>query len=147
MPFVNFLIKLNFSFKPENPKFKVPKPQKTVRKPYRRAFKQAFKEAKRLKGNNFRSSTHKVIDNFMLLVLAPRIMRNMPLQTSIISDFQKFVINLADSVEKAFTSSPTHASGAKEIILNLTNQIDRVVKVLEGNGKLVLTLELKVDKN
>ena len=60
----------------------------------------------------------------------------MALQTSIIGDFKKFVTNLADSVEKAFTSSPAHATGAKEIILNLTNQIDIVLKVLEGNGKL-----------
>jgi len=86
----------------------------------------------------------------MFLVLAPRIMRNMPLQTSIISDFQKLVTNLADSVEKAFTSSPAHASGAKEIILNLANQIDKVLNVLEGNGKLkdiLLKSEFKVDKN
>ncbi|CAG9810086.1 unnamed protein product [Chironomus riparius] len=106
--------------KPESPKFKVAKPHKTTRKTYKKAVKKAFKEAKRLK------------------VLAPRIMRNMPLQTSIISDFQKIVTNLADSVEKAFASYPAYATGAKEIILNITNQSEKVLKILEGNVVLLL---------
>ncbi|KAL7010913.1 hypothetical protein ACKWTF_014011 [Chironomus riparius] len=103
--------------KPESPKFKVAKPHKTTRKTYKKAVKKAFKEAKRLK------------------VLAPRIMRNMPLQTSIISDFQKIVTNLADSVEKAFASYPAYATGAKEIILNIANQSEKFLKILEGNGE------------
>ncbi|XP_070503859.1 uncharacterized protein [Chironomus tepperi] len=102
--------------KPENPKFKVAKPHKTIRKTYRKAFKKAFKEAKRLK------------------VLTPRIMRSMPLQTSIVSDFQSIVTNLAYTVEKAFSSSPAHAAGAKDIILNLVNQSDKVLKILDGNN-------------
>ena len=60
----------------------------------------------------------------------------MPLQTSIISDFQQIVTNFADSVEKGFASSPAHATGAKEIILKIANQSDKVLKILERNGEL-----------
>jgi hypothetical protein len=62
-------------------------------------------------------------------------MRSMPVQTSIVSDFLQIVKNLADSVEKAFKTSPSHAAGAKEIIMNLASHTEKVTKILEGNGE------------
>ena len=58
-------------------------------------------------------------------------------QASMLNDFQKFLTNLANAVEKILSSKPAYATGAKDVLLTASIQIKNILQIFEKNGELL----------